>query len=145
MWSELLIFTFGLIISCLTCTEQIQGSASLSYNYQKSKLLWLMYYALNSQGLISNSPYYLPYSSCNVSLENLVLDQLIIPLLIFFFILIICLLDIVNVVWRNSVLVTQGSERVKLHMESLLVVRKVWASHTFSIFAWGLWWDSNCV
>ena len=84
-----------------------------------------MYYALNSQGLISNSPYYLPYSSCNVSLENLVLDQLIIPLLIFFFILIICLLDIVNVVWRNSVLVTQGSERVKLHMESLLVVRKV--------------------
>ena len=54
-----------------------------------------MYWALNSQGLISNSPYYLPYSSCDVSLENLVLDQLIIPLLIFFFILITCLLDIV--------------------------------------------------
>ena len=34
---------------------------------------------LNSQDLISNSPYCLPYSSCDVSLENLVLDQLIIP------------------------------------------------------------------
>ena len=33
----------------------------------------------NSQDLISNSPYCLLYSSCNVSLENLVLDQLIIP------------------------------------------------------------------
>ena len=33
--------------------------------------------------------------SCNVSSENLVLDQLIIPKLIFFFILITCLLDIV--------------------------------------------------
>ena len=33
----------------------------------------------NSQDLISNSPYYLPYSSCDVSLENFVLDQLIIP------------------------------------------------------------------
>ena len=31
---------------------------------------------------------------CDVSLENLVLDQLIIPLLIFFYILITCLLDI---------------------------------------------------
>ena len=38
--------------------------------------------------LISNSPYCLPYSSCDVSLENLVLDQLTIPQLIFFFILI---------------------------------------------------------
>ena len=32
----------------------------------------------------SNSLHYLPYSSCDVSLENLVLDKLIIPLLIFF-------------------------------------------------------------
>ena len=36
-------------------------------------------FPLNSQDLISNSPYFLPYSSCDVSLENLVLDQLIIP------------------------------------------------------------------
>ena len=33
----------------------------------------------NSQDLVSNSPYCLPYSSCDVSLENLVLEQLIIP------------------------------------------------------------------
>ena len=31
-------------------------------------------YPFNSQDLISNSPYYLPYSSCDVSLETLVLD-----------------------------------------------------------------------
>ena len=47
------------------------------------------------QDLISNSPYCLPYGSCDVSLENLVLDQLIIPFLRLFFILITCLLDIV--------------------------------------------------
>ena len=33
----------------------------------------------HSQDLISNSPYYLPYSSYDVSSENLVLDQLRIP------------------------------------------------------------------
>ena len=32
-----------------------------------------------------NSPYCQPYSSCNVGSENLVLDHLIIPLLIFLF------------------------------------------------------------
>ena len=35
----------------------------------------------NAQDLIGNSPYCLPYTSCDVSLENLVLDQLIIPLI----------------------------------------------------------------
>ena len=49
----------------------------------------------DSQDLISNSPYCLPYSSCDVNLENLSLDQFVIPWLIFFFILITCLLDIV--------------------------------------------------
>ena len=33
----------------------------------------------NSPDLIGNSPYCLPYSSCDASLENLVLDQLLIP------------------------------------------------------------------
>ena len=33
----------------------------------------------------SNYPYCQPYNSCNVSSENSVLDQLIIPKLIFFF------------------------------------------------------------
>ena len=51
--------------------------------------------AFNSQDLISSSLYCLPYSSCDVRSENLVLDQLMIPLMIFFFILITYLLDIV--------------------------------------------------
>ena len=33
----------------------------------------------NSQDLISNSPYCLPHSSCDANLENLVLNQLLIP------------------------------------------------------------------
>ena len=44
---------------------------------------------------VIKSPYCPPYSSCDVSLENLVLDQLIIPVIDIFFILITCLLDIV--------------------------------------------------
>ena len=52
----------------------------------------------HSQDLISNSPYCLLYSSCGVSSENLVLDQLIIPWLIFFCILITCILDHIKAV-----------------------------------------------
>ena len=48
---------------------------------------------------ICNSPYCQPYSSYNVSSENVVLDQLILPKLIFFFILITCLLDIVLILY----------------------------------------------
>ena len=44
---------------------------------------------------ICNSPYCQPYNSYNVSSENLVLDQIIIPKLIFFFILITYVVDIV--------------------------------------------------
>ena len=44
---------------------------------------------------VCNSPYCQPYNSYDVISENLVLDQLIIPNLIFFFILITCLVDIV--------------------------------------------------
>ena len=50
---------------------------------------------LHSQDLISNSSHYLPYYSHDGNSENLVLDQLIIPQLIFLFIPITCLLDIV--------------------------------------------------
>ena len=50
------------------------------------------------QDLISNSPYCLSYNSYDVSSENLVLNHLIIPYLIFFFILITCLFDIV-LIW----------------------------------------------
>ena len=42
-----------------------------------------------------NSPYCQPYNSYNVSLQNFVLDQLIIPKSILFFILITNLVDIV--------------------------------------------------
>ena len=49
----------------------------------------------HSQDLIHNSPYCRPYNSYDVSSENLVLDQLIIPKLLFFFILITRRLDIV--------------------------------------------------
>ena len=44
---------------------------------------------------ICNSPYYQPYNSYNFSLEKLALDQLIIPKLIFFYILVTYLLDVV--------------------------------------------------
>ena len=44
---------------------------------------------------ICNSPYCQTYNSYNVSSENLILDQLIIPKFIFFFILITYLVDIV--------------------------------------------------
>ena len=44
---------------------------------------------------ICNSPYCQPYNSYNVSSEILVLDQLIIPKLIFFFIPITYLVDVV--------------------------------------------------
>ena len=65
---------------------------------------------VNPLTLGSNYPYCQPCNSCNVSLENLVLDQLIIPKLIFFFILITWLVDIVfDIVSRNSVLVNHGS------------------------------------
>ena len=46
-----------------------------------------------------NSPYCLSYNSCDVSSESLVLHLLIILKLIFFFILVTCLLDIVLTLW----------------------------------------------
>ena len=49
----------------------------------------------NSQDLFIKSPFCLQYHSYDVSLENLVLNQLIIPLLIFLFILITYPVDIV--------------------------------------------------
>ena len=48
---------------------------------------------------ICNSPYYQPYNSYKVSSENLVFDQLIIPKLICFSILITYVVDIVLILW----------------------------------------------
>ena len=47
--------------------------------YTAGKVLNTTCYLSESQDLISNSPYCLPVSSCDFILENLVLDQLIIP------------------------------------------------------------------
>ena len=61
--------------------------------------LWLIvakkFLTLLLQDQICNSPHCQPYNSYNVSSENLILDQLIIPKLIFFFILITYLVDTV--------------------------------------------------
>ena len=56
-----------------------------------------LYWPFHSKDLISNSVYSLPYNSYDVSSKNLVLNQLIIPKLIFFLILVICLFDIVMI------------------------------------------------
>ena len=48
--------------------------------------------------LVGNSPYCLLNNSC-INLDNLVLGQLIIAWLMYFFILITCLLDIVLILW----------------------------------------------
>ena len=69
-----------------------------------SELVQKTGYPYHCRDLISNSPYCFPVNSYEATSENLVLDQLIIPQLIFFFILIInCLLYIIR---RNYVLVT---------------------------------------
>ena len=47
---------------------------------------------------MTNSPYCLPHYLYDASLENLELDQPVVPQLIFFFILITCLLDIVLII-----------------------------------------------
>ena len=57
-----------------------------------SKFFLLCFYYAKMKG---NSLYYQPYNSNNVSSENLVLDQLIIFKLFFFFILIAYPVDIV--------------------------------------------------
>ena len=54
---------------------------------------WIL--TLSLHDIIIYSSYCLPYHSHCVCFENLVVDQLIMPSLIFFFILITCLLDIV--------------------------------------------------
>ena len=81
-WSFVYLFLRCRLVSLSLST----GPYSMVINL---KLCW----SSNSQDLISNSLYCQPYSSCDVSLENLVLAQLIIPQLIFFFILVTCLLD----------------------------------------------------
>ena len=65
----------------------------------------------HSQVFISNSPFCLPHSSYDVTVENLILDQLIFPLLIFlsFFFDHLCAWYCTDIARRNSVLNTYGS------------------------------------
>ena len=53
---------------------------------------------------ICNSPYCQPYDSYNFNSQNLVLDQIIIPKLIFFSVLITYLVDVVLIFWEEIVL-----------------------------------------
>ena len=59
------------------------------------KAMWLKFHSVPFNHLIPNSPYCLPNDSHYVSLDNLVSDLLVISYLIFSFIHIICLHDIV--------------------------------------------------
>ena len=61
---------------------------------KNNKIIKVIALTLSLPDHICNSPYCQPYNSYNVSSENLELFQLIIPKLIFFFILIIYLVDI---------------------------------------------------
>ena len=65
----------------------------------------------------------MPYNSFDVGSHNLILDQLMVPYLIFFFTLITYLLDIVviDIVRRISFLVTLWSLRVKGLKQVILV------------------------
>ena len=59
-----------------------------------------------SKDLISISPYCLSYNSYDASLENLVLDQLKIPLPDIFFILVTCLFNIVLILYISKILLS---------------------------------------
>ena len=63
-------------------------------------LIQVCYLTLSLLSLRNNSPHCLPYNSYEVSLKNLVLDQLMIPDFIFAFIFINCLLDIVLILYK---------------------------------------------
>ena len=76
-------------------TTHLSGSICLKFKTRFSCFFMASYLTLKLPDQICNSPYYRPYNSYNVSSGNLVLDQLIIPKLIFFFILITYLVDIV--------------------------------------------------
>ena len=74
------------------------GLENLQIQFTEKKLQNVCFdWAFYSQDLYSNSPYCLLYNSCDIGWENLVLDQLIILRLIFVFILITYLHDIVSI------------------------------------------------
>ena len=60
----------GCLIQSFTC---LQKTCDLSCD------LIMLFQPFHSHNYISDSPYCLPYNSCSVSSENLILDQVIIP------------------------------------------------------------------
>ena len=76
-----------------------------SINHPNYHMQYLLQRSFNSftPRISSTFPYSLPYNSYDISSENLVLNQLIIPKLIFLFILITCLFDSV-LIWYGEIL-----------------------------------------
>ena len=85
--------------------------------------------------LFSNSPYCLPYSSYDVSLENLVLDRLVILSLIFSLFSSLFCLHCINIVRRSSVLVTQKSWEFKCKELNLsgLTLWSAWCTNVHNL------------
>ena len=72
--------------SCKSTIKTLQNknshdkeSGSHPKHVRVTKISQFLSQPFHSQDLISNSPYYLPYNFYDVSLENLVLDQLKVP------------------------------------------------------------------
>ena len=97
--SSLFFFSFLFLSSSfiysLPCSESSKLLPVLDLSLHPLVLLFIKMFFLkwyfkccspfHSQLFISNSPFCLPHSSYDVSLENLIMDQLIVPLLIFLF------------------------------------------------------------
>ena len=102
----------------------------------------------DSQDFISNSPYCLPYSSCDVSLENLVLNQLIVPYLRFFlYSHYSSAWHCIDIVRRNSVLVTHGSYMLRVKClwgdVTTLLIGKQWYYFYLACFLSLNFWDTS--
>ena len=88
------VFVVVLLFWSLLYNTDILNNNIFQLVLRRDELL-IFLLALKLPDQICHSPYCQPYNSYNVSSENLVLDQLIIPKLIFYFILITCLVDTV--------------------------------------------------
>ena len=84
-----------------TCIQPVRPAKEVPEKMHTAKILWIYTISLpllqsfHSQDLIGNSFYCLSYNFCVVSLDNLVWDRKTISSLMFFFIPITCLLEIV--------------------------------------------------
>ena len=78
----LMIFTQ---IPCLSLLKDTKKTGLLSAVTIAAQKTTFQYLTLSLPDKICNSPYHQSYNSYNFSSENLILDQLIIPKLIFFF------------------------------------------------------------